>query len=163
MRADFEKPEGERINVQFVIRPDGTALTMLDHHLGGHPEWLEGVRMIGSRDARQVLYDVEQRKFVDTLGSPEVFPEPGGDKALSPEGDWLVNGYRLKGSNFYTPYRLRDGANVRSPGFDQFGWTKGELRVDAAPCWNPDGTQILFPSLTPDGKSRQLFVLTRKP
>ena len=163
VRADFEKPEGERINVPFVIRPDGTGLTMLDHHLGGHPEWLDDVRMIGSRDDRQVVYDVEQRKFVETLGTPAVFPEPGGDKALSPTEDWLVNGYRLKGSNFYTLYRFRDGANMRSPGFDQFGWTKGELRVDAAPCWNRDGTQILFPSLAPDGKSRQLFVLTRKP
>lgn len=163
VRADFEKPEGERINVPFVIRADGTGLTMLNHHLGGHPEWAEGSRMIGSRDDRQVYYDVDRREFVGTIGTPELFPEPGGDKALSPRGDWLVNGYRVRGTNYYTFYRLKDGAHVTSQGLPQFGWTQGELRVDAAPCWNRDGTQILFPSITADGGTRQLFVLKLRP
>jgi hypothetical protein len=159
VRADFERPEKERLNVPFVISPDGTGLTMLDDPLGGHPEWSAGNLLIGSQGDRQVLFDTDRREVVGTLGTPDIFPEPGGDKALSPDGRWLANGFRVKGWNYYTLYRLSDGAHVRSSGFDQHGWTAGELRVDPAPCWNRDNNAILFPSITPDGNTRQMFVL----
>ena len=83
-----------------------------------------------------------------------------GDIALSPDGSWLVNGYRLGGKNTYVFLRLRDGSHVRSPAFDQRGWTKGDLRNDPAPCWNRDGTRVLFPSIANDpSKTRQLFLM----
>ncbi|MCZ6672028.1 MAG: hypothetical protein O7C75_03720, partial [Verrucomicrobia bacterium] len=44
-----------RINVPFVINPDGTGLKRLNTFFGGHPEWDYGHRMIGAIDGRQVL------------------------------------------------------------------------------------------------------------
>jgi hypothetical protein len=137
---------------------DGTKAMMLDKHLGGHPEWAPRHRLLGNLGEEQLLFDVDTQQTTATLGDSTIFPDPNGDKALSPAGDWLVNGYRVKGQNFYVFYRLADGTHARSEGFDQHGWTSGELRVDPAPCWNRDGTRILVPSIDRDGKTRQLFV-----
>ena len=157
VRGDFETKQ--RLDVPMIIRPDGSGLAMLADHLGGHPEWALGHTMIGSIGDRAVLYDVDRGVTIRTLGEGGVLGDPRGDKSLSPEGDWLVNGFRERGLNYYVLYRMSDGAHVRSRGFDQHGWTSGELRVDPAPCWNRDGTQILFPSITEDGNTRQLFAI----
>jgi hypothetical protein len=106
-----------------------------------------------------VLYDVDRRAEIGVVGTPELFPDAGGDKAISRDGRWMVNGYRVKGQNRYTFYRFADGANVTSRDFDQFGRIKGELRVDAAPCWNRAGTQIVFPSMDDKGETLQMFVI----
>src|SRR5262249_30275895 len=148
----------QRLDVPCVMHADGSKATMLDKHLGGHPEWVPQHRLLGNLDHQQLLFDVDTQQKVATLGDASIFPDPGGDKSLSPKGDWLVNGYRTDGHNYYVFYRLADGAHVRSEGFDQHGWIKGELRVDPAPCWNRDGTKILFPSIDSAGTTRQLFI-----
>ena len=63
-------------------------------HIGGHPEWAEGNLLIGREDDRQILYDVTQKKVVGQWGTPDMFPKPEGDIALSPTGRWFVNGYK---------------------------------------------------------------------
>ncbi len=156
-----DRNPGERkINASFLMRPDGTALVRLKDHIGGHPEWESGQHMIGALGDDQVLYDTETQRVVKTLGTRELLPRPGGDIALSPDGSWLVNGYRVEGKNRFVLLRLADGFHLQTKAFDQHGWTSGELRNDPAPCWNRDGTQILFPSIADDQEhTRQLFLL----
>ena len=151
---------GQRINQPFTVWPDGTHLTLVKQHIGGHPEWESGHRMIGSIDERQIIYDTERQRVVGQLGSPQVFPKPEGDVALSPDGEWFVNGFKdgHPRRNYYIIYRRKDGASVRSPGFDIGEWTSGDLRLDPAPCWNRDSSMLLVPGLSLDG-SRQLFVI----
>jgi len=156
-RADFAAPGDERVNVPFVMKPDGTGLTRQKVFIGGHPEWESGHRMIGLAGGRQVLYDTDSQQVVGTMGSPETFPDPGGDVALSPDGRWFVNGYRQGDHNRYVFYRRSDGASVRSEGFNVKGWTSGDLRCDPAPCWNRNNREVMFPAIAGDG-TRQLFV-----
>ncbi|MCH8229883.1 MAG: hypothetical protein IIA53_06090 [Chloroflexi bacterium] len=154
-----------KINQPFVIRPDGTHLTPLKQHIGGHPEWDFNHRMIGRLGDRQIIYDTNRQRVVGSLGSPEIFPNPEGDIALSHDGKWFVNGYKDKRAkkNFYVIYRRRDGAHLRSRGFDIGRWTSGDLRQDPSPCWNRDGTQILVPGLAGENGRRQLFIIEIRP
>jgi hypothetical protein len=161
VRGNFSKRDS-RINAPFVIKPDGSGLTLQKQFIGGHPEWDYGRRMIGRIDDRQVIYDVDRQLVVGVLGNPDVFPNPEGDIALSPDGKWFVNGYknRAAGKNFYVLYRRSDGAYIRSPGFDIGRWTSGDLRQDPSPCWNRESNRILVPGLAGDGnKTRQLFLI----
>ena len=112
-------------------------------HIGGHVDWESDRRLIGARDGSQILYDVLAQRVIGALGGPDVFPKPGGDIALSPDGEWFVNGHGAGGKNYYTILRRDDGAWTRHAGFDQGGYTSGELRIDPSPCWNRDGTRIL--------------------
>lgn len=157
-RADFEVP-GKRVDIPFSIRPDGTGLTLHTQHIGGHPEWEYGNRIIGSVNGEQVLYDVEQKKVVEVIGGPGVFPNPGGDVSLSPDGKWFVNGYRKRSDNFYIVFRRADKSYAETKGFPHPGKTSGELRLDASPCWNRKGDQIAFPAIASDG-TRQMFRIT---
>ncbi len=159
-RAGWSGRGGTKINQAFVMRPDGTHLKPLKQHIGGHPEWDLGHRLIGRLGDRQVIYDVDQQRVIDSLGSPTIFPNPEGDIALSPDGKWFVNGFkdRRAGKNYYVVYRREDGAHVRSQGFDIGHWS-GELRQDPSPCWNRDGTKILAPALTGLQGTRQLYVI----
>jgi hypothetical protein len=160
LRGGWVPRHENRINVPFTVRPDGSELTQQTVFIGGHPEWESGPRMIGAVDDRQVIYDTDQQRVVDTLGDPAIFPRPGGDIALSADGTWLVNGYVQNGQNHYVLYRRSDSAWVRTRGFNRHGYTEGPLRIDPAPCWNRDGTQILFPAIAEDaGHTRQLFRL----
>jgi len=160
VRGGWDGLHPQRINVPFTIRPDGSDLRRHTVFIGGHPEWEFGARMIGVSEGRQVIYDTDQRRIVDTLGTPAIFPKPGADIALSPDASWFVNGYGVKGSNYYVLFRRADGAHVRTRGFSRHGWDAGPLRNDPAPCWNRDGTQILFPAFADDaGHTRQLFRL----
>ena len=86
----------KRTNQAFVIHADGTHLTPLKQHIGGHPEWDLGRRLIGRLDERQVLYDIETQQVVGQVGTPDIFPNPEGDIALSPDGKWFANGFKVK-------------------------------------------------------------------
>ncbi|HEX5223324.1 MAG TPA: hypothetical protein VFZ59_27435 [Verrucomicrobiae bacterium] len=159
-RGNFNE-RANRINQGFIVRPDGSGFTPLKQFIGGHPEWASGPCMIGDVDGRQIVYDVDEQKLVETLGNKEIFPNPGGDVALSPDGKWLVNGHRHGTTNFYTFFRIADGAWVRSQGFDVRGWESGDLRCDPAPCWNRNNREIVFPAIAKDG-TRQMFLLQVK-
>ena len=153
-------PPDRRVNASFVIRSDGAGLTRMKRHIGGHPEWESAVRMIGRSGKDQILYDVERQEQAGTLGTPEIFPDPEGDIAASPDGTWFVNGYRSEGKNRYVFLRRADGRYVRSPGFTIDAWTSGPLRIDPAPAWNRKGDRILLPALA-DDKTRQIFLIER--
>ena len=157
---DYSK-KTKTLNVPMTVHPDGTNLVEQKVFIGGHPEWGEGSQMYGSIDDLVVLYDADKQAIVKEIGDSSVFPKPGADIALSPDGRWLVSGYNLKNVNGYAFYRLDDGASVITSPMDQSGFNEGELRIDGSPCWNRDSTRVLFPSLAEDG-TRQLFVINLK-
>ncbi|MFB3825447.1 MAG: hypothetical protein ACE15B_01715 [Bryobacteraceae bacterium] len=156
VRADFDSRE-KRVNIPCSIRPDGSGLTSHETFIGGHPEWEQESRIIGAREGRMVLYDVDQKKLVGEIGWPGLFPDPEGDTALSPDGNWIVNGSRAKEGNVYTVLRRSDSAWGRSRPFAHPGLTKGDLRVDGSPAWNRSNDAFLFPAIAPD-HTRQLFL-----
>ncbi len=159
-RGDFEV-KGERIDVPFTINTDGTGLTLHEMHIGGHPEWAEGHTVIGSYDKRQVLYDTDTKTIAGTLGDATIFPKPGGDVALSPSGEWLVNGARSGPGNTYVFLNRKDGRVVRSETYPIDNWTEGPLRIDPAPTWNRKNNAIAFPALADDAaRTRQIFLMT---
>lgn len=161
VRGDFDKRDSSRCNVPCVIHPDGTGLRALSEFIGGHPDWENGHRMIGAQGDDQIIFDTDAQEVTGTLGSRAIFPKPGGDVALSPDGKWFVNGHGANGRNFYTILHRADGAWVRSPGFDQGGYINGDLRLDPGPLWNRDNTELLVPGIADDAdKTRQLFVIT---
>ena len=149
-----------RINTPFSIRVDGTGLARHERHIGGHPEWAPKGRLIGRDGRRQILYDVNSQVISGHIGTPEVLPNPEGDVALSPDGLWLVNGHknRQEQKNHYNLVHLETGEHYVLPSMDIGGWTSGDLRLDAAPCWRPDGRAIAVPGLAADG-TRQTFVI----
>ena len=146
------------MNVPCSIHPDGSGLTAHTTFIGGHPEWERGSRIIGAIGDRMVLYDVDRRELAGEIGGKETFPNPGGDTALSPDGNWIVNGSREKSGNVYTVLRRSDGATARTKAFPHPGLTSGELRVDGSPCWNRASDGFLFPAIAEDG-TRQLFAV----
>ena len=161
VRGDFGKGDKSSLDVPFTMKADGTDLRPLARHIGGHPEWESGHVLIGLRGKDQILFDVERQEVNGTLGTPEIFPSPGGDVALSPDGKWFVNGHGQKGRNYYTILRRADGAWTRTAGFDQNGYVSGDLRIDPSPCWNRDNSQLLVVA-TDTEKTRQMFVITVK-
>jgi len=162
VRGDFEVRE-RRLDVPFTMKADGSGLRPLAMHIGGHPDWESGDRLIGIRGKDQILYDVERQEVVSTLGTPEMFPNPGGDIALSPDGKWFVNGHGENGKNYYNILRRVDGAWTRTAGLDQGGYITGELRIDPSPCWNRESTQLLVVGVANDEKkTRQIHLLTVK-
>jgi hypothetical protein len=74
----------------------------------------------------------------------------------------LVNGGRKDNRNGYAFLNRDEGTIVRCPTtFDVRGWTGGDLRVDAAPCWNRQSNQILISALAADrDRTRQAFLIT---
>lgn len=158
VRGDFDKKD--RCNIPCIMNADGSNLRTLKHFIGGHPEWESGHRMIGAVDGKQVIYDTDAMQVVDTLGSPEIIPSPGGDVALSPDGQWFVNGHGEKGMNYYTILNRADGTWVRTPGFSQGGYS-GDLRLDPGPLWNRESNQLLVPGIADDAEhTRQLFIIS---
>ncbi len=156
-RADFHA-KTKQVNVPFTVRPDGSELTAHPTFIGGHPDWEWGSRIIGSADHQQVIYDAATRQIVQKLGGAEVFPDPGGDISLAPDGRWFVNSHREGEYNHYTFLDRRTGRVRRSPPVFMRTWAKGDLRLDPAPCWNRTGDAIVVPGIAPDG-TRQMFVL----
>jgi hypothetical protein len=157
VRGDFEVRD-KRLDVPFTMRADGSDVRPLAAHIGGHPEWASDRELIGVREKRQILFDVFDQRVTGLLDEADIFPNPGGDIALSPDGKWFVNGHGASGRNYYTILRRADGAWTRTEGFDQGGYTKGELRIDPSPNWNRDGTELSFVSIDEQG-TRQLFVV----
>jgi len=158
VRGDFDLPK--RCNIPCIINPDGTGLKPLGMFIGGHPEWGPGRRMIGEADKKQIIYDTDEMKIVGQIGTPQIIAKPGGDVALSPNGEWFVNGAGDGGKNYYVVLRLSDGDWVKSKGFDQGGF-RGDLRLDPGPLWNRDNTQILVPGQD-EKVTRQLYIITIK-
>lgn len=146
-----------RINVPCSIHSDGSHLSLHEQFIGGHPEWAQDHTLIGSSKGRQVLYDVDLKKIVGQLGTAEVFPDPEGDISLSPNGDWLANGYKDGNTNRYVIYRLSDSSYARSQGLDK-GAYSDDIRIDPAPCWNRDNTAILATGIASD-QTRQMFII----
>jgi hypothetical protein len=162
VRGGWEVPplKARQVNASFVIRADGSGLTRMKRHIGGHPEWDAGPVLIGRRGKDQVRYDVERQEVVDTIGTPELIPDPEGDVALSPDGTWFVNGHRgAKDKNRYVFLHRPSGRSLRSPLLDIGPWTAGPLRIDPAPCWNRAGDRIVVPALAADG-TRQMFLVS---
>lgn len=157
VRGEFDNREA-RIDIPCTIRPDGSGLA-LHEHIGGHPEWESGPRIIGDKDGRQVIYDVDRKEIVETIGTPESFPRPGGDIALSPDGNWFVNGHGDSGNNYYTVLRRTDGSWMRTQAFTRGPYTSGELRIDGAPAWNRTSDRVAFPALDASDGTRQTFVI----
>jgi len=157
VRGGWSGQRGERINTPCSIHADGTGLTLHEMHIGGHPEWAEGSLLIGRQGKNQILYDVDKKKVVGQLGTPEIFPKPEGDISLSPSGKWFVNGYKKGNKNYYAVYRRSDGAFARSKGLDK-GSYGGDIRIDPAPRWNRTNDAILVPGIARN-KTRQMFVI----
>lgn len=155
-RANFRKPG--RLNASFTIARDGSDLRRQQTHIGGHPEWDAGSRMIGSIAKRQAVFDIDSQELVELIGDRELFPDPEGDIALSPDLEWLANGYKDDGKVYYIVHNRRTGTTFRSPGYDLFGRVSGDLRCDPAPRWNRTGDRLLIPSMMEDG-TRQMFVM----
>ena len=152
-----DKSKGKRTNIPFSIHIDGSNLQLHEKHIGGHPEWAEETVLIGREKNRQILYDMENKRIVGQIGTPEMFPDPEGDISLSPDGNWFVNGYKQKNKNYYAVYRRSDGAFVRSEGIDK-GRYSGNIRIDPAPRWNRTNDAILIPGIAKN-RTRQMFVL----
>ncbi|GMW02120.1 MAG: hypothetical protein AMXMBFR84_32560 [Candidatus Hydrogenedentota bacterium] len=154
---DGSVERGKQINVPITFRPDGSELTT--HKLiGGHPEWLDGVRIIGREEKRQAIYDTSRRTVSGYLGLPDTFANPEGDIALSPDGRWFVNGFRSVDGNRYTLYRIEDGVSATSSVFSDGGRDSGDLRIDPSPNWNRRGDAFLVPGVSDDG-TRQMYLV----
>ena len=162
-RSGWGDTGGDKVNRPFSVHADGTGLTLHEKHIGGHPEWAEGSLVIGiekgraSKPDQQILYNIDTKKIVGQLGTPEMFPRPEGDIALSSDGNWFVNGYKQGNRNYYSVYRRSDGAFVRSGGIDK-GSYSGDIRIDPAPRWNRSNDAILIPGIARD-KTRQMSVI----
>jgi hypothetical protein len=153
---------GNKINIAFSVHLDGSNLKIHKQHIGGHPEWAEGSVMIGRKGKKQILYDVDKSEIVGQLGTPELFPDPEGDIALSPDGNWFVNGFKVQSEengnkNFFAVYRRSNGAYALSKGIDK-GSYLGNIRIDPAPRWNRTNDVILVPGISKN-KTRQMFVI----
>jgi hypothetical protein len=162
VRGDFDSA-ANKLDIPCTIRPDGSGLTV-HPYVGGHPEWEFGSRLIGDSEHRQVLYDVDKMKIVGPLGPKEILPTGDADSALSFDGKWFVNGYRVGHEDFYAILRRSDGSYLRTRGMPVDQWTEGDLRLDPAPCWNRTSDMIAFPAIANDKeRTRQTFLLRIKP
>ena len=155
-RANFGKPG--RLNASFTVARDGSDLRQQETHIGGHPEWDAGSRMIGAIANRQAVFDVDSQRLVELIGDRDLFSDPEGDIALSPNLDWLANGYKEDGKVHYVIHNRRTGVTYRAGGYDLFGRVSGNVRCDPAPRWNRTGDTLLIPSMMEDG-TRQMFLL----
>lgn len=156
-RGGWGDKKGDKINIPCSIHTDGTNLTLHQKHIGGHPEWDLGNVLIGRKDKDQILYDVDKKKVVGKIGSPQLFPKPEGDISLSPNGQMFVNGYKKGDENYYAVYRKTDGIFGRSKGLKK-GSYSGDIRIDPAPRWNRTNDAILVPGLA-ENKTRQIFLI----
>lgn len=158
-----------RVNVPVTMNADGSGLVEQKVFIGGHPEWEFGSRMMGTTGDELVLYDTATQEIVSPLGTPEIFLDPEGDLALSPDGTWLISGGTDESEVRYTVFRRGetspDGDGMREMGewaqsevFLRTGYEHGPLRLDPAPCWNRAGNAVVFPAFAEDG-TRQMFLM----
>ncbi|MDB4583373.1 hypothetical protein N9164_09490 [Draconibacterium sp.] len=162
-RSGWGDQPGDKNNVPFTIKSDGTGLTIHELHIGGHPEWAEGNLMIGIEKGKgdvkdkQIFYNVDTKKIVGEMGNSDMFPKPEGDISLSPDGNWFANGYSKEGKNYYAIYNRSNETFIRSEGIDK-GAYSGDIRIDPAPRWNRTNDAILVPGIDKNG-TRQMFVI----
>lgn len=156
-RAGWHGQDYKRINVPFSVHADGTGLSLHETHIGGHPEWAEGSILIGRQGKKQIYYDVDKKKVVGQMGSPDMFPDPEGDISLSPDGNWFVNGYKKGTENFYVVFNRSDSTFIRSAGISK-GTFSGDIRIDPAPRWNRTSDAFLIPGID-SNKTRQMFII----
>ena len=109
-RRGWDQYPGPKINNPFTMNPDGGDLTEQKIFVGGHPEWEKGHRMLGSQADKLVILDTDKQEIVGQIADPTIIEGPGGDSALSPDGDWIVTGYGKDGHNMWVVYRRTDGA-----------------------------------------------------
>jgi len=160
VRGNWNHPDNDKvINMGFLMNPDGSELTRRHDPIGGHNDWELGHRLLGAYKGGIALYDYDKKEIVEKVVDPGIFPDPKGDNAVSPDAKWLVNGSSMGSYNIYTIFRRSDKAWVRTEKFDRRRYRSGPTRIDGAPCWNRDSSQVLFPALTKDG-TVQLFVIT---
>jgi hypothetical protein len=88
---------------------------------------------------------------------PDIFPDPEGDIALSPDGRWFVNGHTNGDRNYYTVYRRGDGVFVRSAAFYK-GRYGGDIQIDPTPRWNRSNDAVLVPGIS-ENMARQMFII----
>jgi len=121
VRADFADRD-RRLDVPWVMNADGTGLTQLKQHIGGHPEWDEGHRMIGRSGDRQVVYDVDRQEVVETLGTPQIFQDPAGMwRSRRTDAGWSTDSGRgsttsTRSSGGPTDFHCAAGASLRMIG-----------------------------------------------
>jgi hypothetical protein len=158
-KGDDKKRRGYP-NVGCVINSDGSGLGLID--FGGHPEWYKDNLLILPNDDKGILniYNVDTKKVAGTIGEEGMFPDPGGDKAYSPDGKWLVGSHEKDEKQGYTFYRFSDQVHFTSPMIPSFQGTGDRRvnRVDGAPRWNRESNKILVGGIADDG-SRQLFII----
>jgi hypothetical protein len=159
LRANF-RSSLPKVDVPFTINSDGSGLTR-HQYIGGHPEWDRGNILMGADGDRQIRYDTSSKRIVGTLGAAGSFPDPGGDVAWSPNGEWFINGHKRKDlkQTFFTLFREPDQRVIQTRGFSIGDFLSGELRIDPAPRWNRDSSKILFGAFDPKSETRQLFLL----
>jgi hypothetical protein len=158
-RADFDNKEGKRVDGFFVVNSDGTGLKLVETRIGGHPEWVSNHEIIASQKGH-IVFDLDEQMITSRFGTREIFPDSTGDVAFSADKKWFVNGYSDNDLNVYAVLRLADGAWGRSSGLSKQGYRSGNRRIDPAPAWNRDGTQMIGYGLCPKDKTRQVFLIT---
>lgn len=99
---------------------------------------------------------MDQQRVVEQWGNPDIFPDPEGDVALSPNCEWFVNGYKTGNRSCYTVYRRNGGSYAKDEVFR--GDSVGDIRIDPAPRWNRTDDAILVPGIAEDN-TRQMFVI----
>ena len=158
-RANFRSPL-PKVDIPFTVNADGTGLTT-HRYLGGHPEWDVDGMLIASDGERQVRYDTDSKRIVDSIGDTKTFVDPGGDIALAANGRWFINGHKIKEKRqvFFTLMDRESGQIIRTRGFSVGSHLSGATRIDPAPCWNRRGTQVLFGAHDAESETRQLFLL----
>ena len=157
VRGHWEHPN--RVNEFFTMHADGSHLTRHDTFPGGHPEWGEGHTIIGKIDEKQMVYDVDRQTIVAELGDTSIFPNPGGDIALSHDAQWFVNGYKYQDENRYVVYTMKDGSYFNAPSLKRGVQFEDDVRLDPSPCWRRDGRAIAVPGID-HGGTRQTFVIS---
>jgi len=160
VRGNWNHPDKDKIiSMGFTLNPDGSELTRRHTPLSGHNDWELGRRLLGAYEGGMALYDYDKEEIVERVVGPGIYPDPGGDNAVSPDTRWLVNGSSMNSYNIYTVFRRSDKAWGRTQKYPRGRYRSGPTRIDGSPCWNRDENQVLFPALTDDG-TIQLFVIT---
>jgi hypothetical protein len=159
------KGEGKYPNSACVIHSDGSGLDRIKK--GGHPEWLDGNILCVAGEGGVELWDVDSKLLKGTIGDTGTFPNPGDDKAYSPDGKWFVvahKAHRRAEKRNYIFYRFSDQVHFNSPMISTY-YGEGEAsvtRIDGAPRWNRESNKILVGGVAEDG-SRQLFIIRIQP
>ena len=120
------------------MNADGTNLRPLKDFIGGHPEWLDGQRLIGTTGQRanhlRLRVDASRRQ---ARQQADYSPNRATTSPSRPMAEWFVNGYRTRQRRTTMPFcgwptvpasPARDSTSAAGP--------QGDLRVDPSPNWN---------------------------